>query len=254
MAALEGKPASAGYTDRPVILLDPPSSRGPVEALPSVRRPHVSFRAASITKVFGETVALWNVDLDGRSGELIAIHGVNASGKSTLLRIVAGLAAPTRGRVGWTTAPGARPRIAVLGHAAHLFDELTAVENVAIAARLARRDQALAMELLEQLGVAAFGARRVAGLSAGTRRRVGLARALATDPDVLLVDEPFAGLDVAASDRVGQLLARSSAEGRLVLVASHDDARSRSIATSSVWLEAGRIEPRLTDRLSSAAR
>jgi heme ABC exporter ATP-binding subunit CcmA len=207
-------------------------------------RSHVAFRAAAVTKVFGDTIALWDVDLEGSSGELVAIHGANGSGKSTLLRIIAGLAAPTRGRVAWTTdRPGVRPRIGLLGHASHLFDELTAFENVALAARLARRDEAVAIDLLGRVGVAQFAARRTGGLSSGTRRRVGLARVLATQPDVLVVDEPFAGLDQSAADLVGRILAETRDEGRVVVIATHDDARSRSIATTTAWLEAGRLRP-----------
>lgn len=214
-----------------------------MHSLQSLPHPHVSFRAASVTKVFGETVALWSVDLDGRSGELIALHGANGSGKTTLLRVIAGLSAPTRGRVAWTTtAAGSRRRIGLLGHAGHLFDELTAIENVALAARLARRDETVAIELLDRLGIAQYGGRRAGTLSAGTRRRVGLARVLATDPDVLLVDEPFVGLDEAAADLVGRVLAETRDAGRLAVIATHDDARSRSIATSIVRLEQGRIQ------------
>ena len=205
-------------------------------------RPSYSLRAAALTKVFGDTIALWNVDLDGRSGELVAVHGTNGSGKTTLLRIVSGLVAPTQGHVGWTTdRPGARPRIGLLGHANHLFDDLTAIENVSLAAKLARRDEALALDLLGRLGVGPSGARRAGELSAGTRRRVGLARVLATDPDVLLVDEPFAGLDRPAADLVGQTLAESQREGRLVVIATHDDLRSRLLATSQLWLNGGRM-------------
>lgn len=213
-----------------------------MELLQPVPRPHVSFRAAGLTKVFGETVALWGVNLDGRSGELIAVHGANGSGKTTLLRIIAGLVAPTLGRVAWTTtSPGTRPRIGLLGHATHLFEELTAIENVALAARLSRRDDAVAIDLLGRLGVGQHSGRRTGGLSAGTRRRIGLARALATDPDVLVVDEPFAGLDQPAADLVGGVLAEARDNGRLVVIATHDDARSRSIATSIVRLEEGRV-------------
>ncbi len=207
-------------------------------------RPHVSFRAAAITKVFGDTIALWEIDLEGSSGNLVAVHGANGSGKTTLLRIIAGLAAPTRGRVAWTTdSPGARPRIGLLGHANHLFDELTALENVALAARLARRDEAVAIDLLGRLGLARSAARRTGGLSSGTRRRVGLARVVATQPDVLIVDEPFAGLDQPAADLVGPFLAETRDDSRVVVIATHDDARSRFIATSTVWLEAGRLRP-----------
>jgi len=212
-----------------------------VQPLQSPPRPTISFRAAAVTKLFGDTIALWDVDLAGRSGELLAVHGANGSGKTTLIRIIAGLAAPTRGRIAWTTdSPGTRPRIGLLGHASHLFDELTALENVSLAARLARCDEVIAIDLLERLGVAAFAARRTSGLSAGTRRRVGLARVLATHPDVVLVDEPFAGLDQPAADLVGRVLSQTRDEGRVVMIATHDDARSRFIATSTVWLDAGR--------------
>ena len=219
------------------------SLRRLVEALPTAPRAQFSFRAASISKLFGETVALWDVDLAGSSGGLVAVPGGNASGKSTLLRLVAGVLAPTRGRVAWTTPPGIVPRIALLGHGAHLFEELTVLENVSLAARLAGRGDERALVLVERVGAAEFAGRRVAGLSAGTRRRVGLARALAADPDVLLVDEPWAGLDAVNADIVGGLLGDLRAQGRLVVIASHDDARSRHIATTSVWLEAGRLRP-----------
>lgn len=203
---------------------------------------HVSFRAVAVTKVFGETVALWDVDLDGRSGELIALHGANGSGKSTLFRIIAGLMAPTRGCVAWTQTPAAgRSVIGLLGHATHLFDELTALENVSLAARLAARSETVAMGILDGLGVAPYSGRPVRSLSAGTRRRVGLARLIATDPDVLLVDEPFAGLDQTAADLVGRVLADARDQGRLVLIATHDDARSRSMASSIIRLEQGRV-------------
>ena len=223
--------------------------------LPPIPRPHFAVRAAAVTKVFGDTIALWDVSIDCGSGGLLAIHGANGSGKSTLLRIVAGLLAPSHGRVAWTTdSPGAQPRIGLLGHANHLFDELTAIENVALAAQLAGRDGAIAIELLGRLRVDQYGARRTGSLSAGTRRRVGLARVLATDPDVLLVDEPFAGLDERAGDSVASVLARVRHEGRVVVIATHDVTRSRFIATQAVELEAGRIrsvEPIATEGLAT---
>ena len=212
-------------------------------SLHPVPRPHFAVRAAAVTKVFGDTIALWDINVDCGSGGLLAIHGANGSGKSTLLRIVAGLTAPTRGRVSWSSdSPGSRPRIALLAHSSHLFDELTAIENIALAARLARRDEAVSVELLARLGVEPYAARRARDLSAGTRRRVGLARVLATDPDALLVDEPFAGLDERAGDLVGRVLAETRDEGRVVVIATHDGTRSRLIATQTLRLDAGRIQ------------
>lgn len=220
-----------------------------------VPRPHLGVRATAVTKVFGDTVALWDVSVECTSGGLVAIHGANGSGKSTLLRILAGLMVPTRGHVAWTSdAPGTQPRIGLLGHASHLFDELTAIENVALAARLAGRDEANAIDLLGRAGVDRYGGRRAGSLSAGTRRRVGLARLLATDPDVVVVDEPFAGLDERAGDLVASVLGDARDEGRVVLIATHDGTRSRDIATNAVELEAGRIrdaEPIPTERFAT---
>lgn len=204
-------------------------------------RPQVVLRAGSVAKVFGSTVALWDVELACRSGELIAIHGTNGSGKSTLLRILAGLMAPTLGRVSLTTSPVIQARLGFLGHATHLFDQLTALENLSLAAQLARRDSAGAIVLLDQLGVASSAGQRVSNLSAGTRRRVGLARVLVTEPDVLLLDEPLAGLDQAAADLVVTRLVDERDAGRLVVIATHDDMRSRAMATRQVRLDRGRL-------------
>lgn len=202
----------------------------------------ITLRVAQVSNVFGATVALWDIGLDVRSGELVAVYGTNGSGKTTLLRTIAGLIAPTRGRVAWaTTSPGCRPRIGMLGHATQLVPELTVIENVTLAARLARRNDVVAAGLLETLGVARYGGRRTADLSAGTRRRVGLARVLATDPDVLLADEPFAGLDESAADLVEKVLEQARDEGRLVMIATHDVARRQSIATRSLRLDDGRL-------------
>ena len=214
-----------------------------MQSVPISSRPHVALHAASITKIFGSTVALWDVDLVCRSGDLLAIQGSNGSGKSTLLRVLAGLVAPTLGQVSVTAAPGARRRVGFVGHATHLFDQLTALENVALAARLARRDVGHASAFLDELGVASHAADRVATLSSGTRRRVAIARALATDPDVLILDEPFAGLDHDAADLVMASLVRERIAGRVVVVATHDDGRSRTMGTHLARLEAGRYRP-----------
>ncbi len=206
-------------------------------------RPEISLRATNLTKLYGETVALWNVDLAARGGELVAVLGPNASGKTTLLRILAGLTAPTGGRISWSGSSTGRPRIAYVGHATHLFEALTPLENLELAARLAGRDPRLAVELLGRLGIESSAGRRCGGLSAGTLRRVALARALATAPDALILDEPFASLDGAAADVVVEVLAGAGRDGRLVVVATHDDARSRILATKSVWLSGGRVAP-----------
>ncbi len=203
---------------------------------------HVALVGRGLSRVFGRTVALRRVDVDARSGDLLAIHGPNASGKSTLLQVIGGLLPPTAGTATWVRGPGGqRPRIAVVGHRTHLLAELTALENVRLAARLARRGTIAPVEWLERLGVAAVAGSRVGQLSAGSRRRVGLARALATEPDVVIVDEPFAGLDEAAADRVAAALVACREARRLVVIATHDDAKTRGMATRALWLAEGMV-------------
>lgn len=209
---------------------------------PSATRTSVALHAVGVTKLYGHTIALWQADLGATSGELVALHGPNASGKSTLLRIIAGLTAPTAGRVFWAGAAGApAPRIAHVGHATHLYGGLTPLENVALTARLARRDPSVGLELLERLGVAQVAASPCRELSAGTLRRVALARALVADPDVVLLDEPFASLDAAAAEVTAAVLGHLHGAGRLVIYASHNEARTQGLATRVVELGAGRI-------------
>jgi len=191
-----------------------------------------------ICKLFGQTVALWQVDLVMSSGELVVVQGPNGSGKSTLLRIVAGLSTPTRGRVRWMRdADGRSPRVAYMGHPTHLYPALSPGENILLAARLGHCAPEAGLAAFDRLDIAHVAARPCRELSSGTLRRVALARAIATQPDVLVVDEPFAGVDGAAAELVGAVLSAAKHEGRAVLVATHDDARVRSLADISVGLD-----------------
>lgn len=205
-----------------------------------------ALRAADLTKLYGWTVALWAVDLVARAGEAVVVRGPNASGKSTLLRILAGLTAPTRGSVRWVAESASpTPRVAFVGHHTHLWDALTVWENLALHARLARARPDAAVDGLDRLGLAGIIAQRVGTLSSGQRRRVAIARAVASEPDVLLLDEPFASLDDEAASLVVRELARQRDRGRLLVLASHELDRSSSVSTRAIWLDGGRIR---TDR------
>lgn len=204
--------------------------------------PTFGLAASALTKLFGETVALWQVDLRATSHDVIAIHGPNGSGKSTLLRVLAGLTATTRGSVAWTAPAGARrPRIAFVGHATHVYEALTPLENLELATRLARAGADRIPFVIERLGLVEAAAVQCRSLSAGTLRRVAIARATAIDPDVLLIDEPFAAQDRVAANLVSSRLAELAREGTLVIVASHDDARSQAIATRVLYLDGGQL-------------
>lgn len=201
-------------------------------------RSSLRLSAEGITRLFGETVALWDVSLTAGSGELLEIVGPNGSGKSTLLRILAGLLHPDRGRVQWVSAD-ARPRIDYVGHQTQLFGGLTVSETFELAARIPGSGAQRASTIRDQLGLSALGQARVASLSAGMRRRLALARALMSGGQVLIVDEPFASLDPGASAVVAAALIEHRQRGGLVLISGHLpapslDGASRTVALGSV--------------------
>ena len=153
--------------------------------------------ASDLIVRFGDVTALSLASLHIGEGEAIGVHGPNGSGKSTLLRVLAGLLAPTEGRLTGAPPPGK----AVLLHQRPYLFRGTALENAALPLRAAgiprqeRKRRAFAQ--LERLGAAAIADRVAADLSGGERRRVAVARALLAEPQLLLLDEPFASLDEA---------------------------------------------------------
>ena len=174
------------------------------------------------------------------AGQTLGIEGPSGAGKSTLLYVVAGLLMPTEGTITWgeveITGLGEtardRFRLRTLGLIFQeflLFDELSALDNAAIAAAYCEaseraRLRARAAGLLEHLGVP-LGGRDVSSFSGGERQRVAVARALATDPAVILADEPTANLDRENTDRlIADLMALAHEHGRTVIAVSHDPA------------------------------
>jgi len=193
-------------------------------------------------------------DLRADAGDVVAVVGPNGAGKTTLLRVLAGLLDPgpgghvSLGGRSWTDPP-VLPRDRRVGYVVQgqaLFPHLSARENVAFGLRARGLGRAAARERanveLERLGVGAFGDRRPGQLSGGQAQRVAVARALATDPDLLLLDEPFAGLDVgvAASLRVELARHLASYDGVALLV-THDAVDALTLGTRVLVLEDGRV-------------
>lgn len=175
---------------------------------------------------------LLDAELVVAPGSLCVIWGHNGAGKSTLLRLLAGLVAPQRGQVWLRGVPltDIDPRdlcrhLGWLGHEPGLFLDLTALENLGLFATLQGSDAepARLLESLAQVGIAPADARRrVRGLSRGMQQRVALARLLCGDQKVWLVDEPATGLDADGLHLLAGLLAGARAQGRAVVVASHE--------------------------------
>lgn len=196
--------------------------------------------AVNVSKRFGRIWALRDVTLEVSGGETLVVFGANGAGKTTLLRVVSGLMRPTSGAVAIDGGdPRAhRARIGYLGHDPYVYPHLSAAENLAFFARLYGVPAARADEALERVELAAKQDWLVWTLSRGEVQRVALARAVLHDPEVLLVDEPFAGLDEASAASLPGLLKR---EGRTLVVATHDVERGKAIADETATLEAGRL-------------
>ena len=196
--------------------------------------------------------------LDLAPGRTLALVGPNGAGKSSVLAAVAGALRTDRGevrlddRVLSRSLPGARHvhvpphgrRVAMLGQDPHLFGHLTALGNVAFPLRahgVARREaREEAGRLLAELGAGELAHRRPAQLSGGQQQRVAIARALAARPDLLLLDEPMAALDVEAAPAIRELL-RRALEGRAAIVVTHDVLDALTLADEIAVLEGGAV-------------
>ncbi|MDR7556614.1 MAG: ABC transporter ATP-binding protein [Armatimonadota bacterium] len=207
--------------------------------------PAYAVEAAGVARAFDHRPVLRGVDLRVRTGETVAVLGANGAGKSTLLRILASVLRPTRGTVVWFGDPDApaasvRRRLALVPHESLLYDGLTVEENLRFFAGLYGLPSARAAEVLEALGLGALRTRRARVLSRGQRQQVDLARALLHDPVLLLLDEPFTGLDLEAAARLAATL-RAIGASRTVIFATHDPAQARALADRAAVLRGGRV-------------
>ncbi len=196
---------------------------------------------------YGPTRALDGVNLTIGRGGTLAIFGANGAGKSTLLRVLSGERRAEGGQVemdGVAVAgndPGWRGRVGVVSHRTGLYRALTVAENLTFFAALRGlpRDRSSLLGALDLAAAAPLADRRVGHLSRGERQRVALARSLMHNPEVLLLDEPFSGLDPSGAERLERLL-RTRAEERIVVLVTHDLARGLSLADRVAVLCRGR--------------
>ncbi len=203
--------------------------------------------ARGLEKRFGPVRALRGLDCRVEAGSSIAVVGPNGAGKTTLLRMLAGLSRPSAGTLE-VGPPGndrrrARAGIGYVGHATLLYPELTARENLAFAARLQGIAEpfARADERITEHGLGGFADRPAGTYSRGMAQRTAIARALVHDPALVLLDEPFTGLDPEASERLAARLADLHGAARTVLLVTHDLSRAARFAERVIVLERGRI-------------
>jgi sulfate transport system ATP-binding protein len=212
----------------------------------------VRIETQRISKRFGDFSALDDVSLEVADGSLTALLGPSGSGKSTLLRIVAGLEMPDAGTVliDGSDVTAARPQERGIGfvfqHYA-AFTHMTVRDNVAFGLRIRKRPRdevrARVDELLALVGLSAWAGQRPAQLSGGQRQRMALARALAVEPRVLLLDEPFGALDTGVRAELRRWLRGLHDErGVTTVLVTHDQEEAMEVADAIAVMNAGRIE------------
>jgi heme ABC exporter ATP-binding subunit CcmA len=197
-----------------------------------------------VSKLFGRFAALRHVDASFELGRCYVVLGENGAGKSTLLRVLAGLLRPTLGsvRVAGMSPEGARGRIGYMSHAPMLYDELTAVENLRYFASLYRTQRSASPEdALHTVGLDPGLMRAVGQYSQGMRQRTSLARVLLPQPDLLLLDEPFSNMDIASARQMLDLLQRLRAEGRSVVLTTHQRELAEPVADYLLTMQAGAL-------------
>jgi heme exporter protein A len=202
-----------------------------------------------LVKSFGPRSALAGVDLSVQEGEFLTLVGPNGAGKTTLLRVLATLTRPTSGTVriaGLDPARAgdrARRRIGFLSHRTLLYDDLTAAQNLRFYARMydLQGDTERIRYLTERVGLTARRHDLVRTFSRGMQQRLAVARAVLHQPQVLLLDEPYTGLDPNAAQVLSDLLAELAGEGCIVLLTTHNLERGLAVGRRVAVLARGRL-------------
>jgi len=209
--------------------------------------------------VFGASPAVVRIDLEVERGEVLLLRGPNGAGKTTLLRLIATAIAPTYGEGAVLGFDLLRERQRIregtelVGHRTRLYEDLTAEENLRFACALNGAHASRVDEALDRVGLADAAGERVRSFSQGMRQRVALARALLRSPQLLLLDEPYAGLDEWAKELVDRTITERSAAGGTVILATHDLTRG-GMATRTRYLDAGRLLPDMSGERAPGPR
>ena len=208
-----------------------------------------ALQSEDIRKTFGHFTALAGVTLNVRRGEFVALFGRNGAGKTTFLKIAATLVRYTHGTlrvegIDIREEPErARRYIGFLSHNTYLYRDLTPVENLRFFSRLygvPDSDERI-FSLLERVGLRRRASDPVRAFSRGLHQRLGIARVMLHDPSVILLDEPYTGLDANAVEILNQILDQAAAAGKTIILTTHDLEQGLRAATRAVIIDRGKI-------------
>jgi len=217
------------------------------EAPPTTAR--LAVHAVAVRKTIDDRAILRGVDLEIETGAFVAIVGANGAGKSTLLRIISTLWQPSAGelylfneRARWNSS-ALRARIGLISDQSMLYRDLSARENLEFFARLYGLNDPTrrAARALEMIGMPSRAGDPIKSFSRGMTQRVAIARALIHDPELILADEPFAGLDAPSIASLEQLFSDLCDAGRTVVIVNHDIEQTLRIAHRAIILRGGRV-------------
>ncbi|MGF1509419.1 MAG: ABC transporter ATP-binding protein [Myxococcota bacterium] len=208
--------------------------------------PLAGVEVRSACKVYGRHRALWNVSLRCEPGTSLGLLGPNGAGKTTLLWLLSTLVRPTRGEVRWGTLPSdqlhsARGQVALLSHESMTYEDLTGRENLELVARCRGLSLRHAAAWLERVELAEVADRPAKTYSRGMRQRLSIARALMTEPSLLLLDEPFTGLDQRSAQGIEALVRERQSEGGMVWMVTHELSRAARLCDRFVLLRRGQL-------------
>jgi len=214
-------------------------------AASSLQTHPLSAKVDRVSKLFGSFAALRQISVDLEPGRCYVLLGENGAGKSTLLRILAGLLHPSHGTVtvfGDQQPYDARARIGYMSHAPMLYDELTGQENLRYFASLYPGRECLSpAEALRQVGLDPELPRTLGQYSQGMRQRASLARVLLSQPELLLLDEPFSNMDVESARQMVELLSGFRQHNRTIVLTTHQRELAAPIADWVLTLHSGRV-------------
>tara|TARA_B100000886_G_scaffold200966_1_gene138720 strand:+ start:138 stop:965 length:828 start_codon:yes stop_codon:yes gene_type:complete len=204
-------------------------------------------KLSGVAKYFGDVEALRYVDLEITSGQVVGLVGGNGAGKTTLLRLMAGVIEPTSGEVMFRNSPvsGMRNRLGVVPESTGLYSRLTAWENIRYHSRMYGIDDKIAwnrvVKYAQELEITDSLSRHTKGFSRGMRQKTAIIRALAHSPDILLLDEPTAGLDVTSARTVRKLVGQLRDSGGTVIYSTHHLAEAQQVCDRIIIVHNGTI-------------
>jgi heme exporter protein A len=208
-----------------------------------------ALESEDIRKTFGHFTALAGITLNVERGEFLALFGRNGAGKTTFLKVAATLVRHTHGKLRVESVDigdepeRARRHIGFLSHNTYLYRDLNPVENLRFFARLygLENPDARIESLLDRVGLGRRKSDIVRGFSRGLHQRLGIARVMLHDPSLILLDEPYTGLDANAVGTLNQMLDEASAAGKTIILTTHDIEQGLRSATRAAIIDRGKV-------------